>query len=366
MNSDRDRAMNTRLVKVRPDDLATESGRQAVADAAAVIRGGGLVAFPTETVYGLGANGLDEDAVARIFVTKGRPQDNPLILHVAAPEEVRPLLKEVPAEAERLMARFWPGPLTLVLPRSPLVPDAVTGGLDTVAVRLPDHLVARAVIRAAGVPIAAPSANLSGRPSPTSAEHVLADLGGRVEMVIDGGPTVVGVESTVLDLTVDPPVILRPGGVTREQLEEFLGAVAGPETPKVGAAIEGPRSPGMKYTHYSPSAPLLLFLGPPDLVARSINERAAAEGREGRRVGLLTVNQQLGAYQGGPADLLVSLGPKGDGRAAATNLFRCLRAFDLQGVDIILAEGVDEAGIGLAVMNRLRKAASKVITVGWG
>ncbi|MHB8945473.1 MAG: L-threonylcarbamoyladenylate synthase [Bacillota bacterium] len=370
--------MNTRLVKVGAAELGREDGRRAIADAAAVIRAGGLVAFPTETVYGLGTNGLDEDAVARIFVAKGRPQDNPLILHVAAPDEVRPLLKAVPPEAERLMGRFWPGPLTLVLPRSPLVPDAVTGGLETVAVRLPDHPVARALIAAAGVPIAAPSANLSGRPSPTSADHVLMDLGGRVEMIIDGGRTTVGVESTVLDLTTNPPAILRPGGVTREQLEEFLGAVAGPESPAPGAtpgakagagapaAVERPRAPGMKYTHYSPAAPLMLFIGPPDLVVWTINERAAAEGREGRRIGILTVDEHLGAYQGGAATLLVSLGPAGDGRAAATNLFGCLRAFDIQGVDVILAEGVDEAGIGLAVMNRLRKAATKAVTVGWG
>ena len=334
--------------------------------AAAILRAGRLVAFPTETVYGLGANGLDEDAVARIFAAKGRPQDNPLILHVAASDEVRPLLKEVPEEAERLMARFWPGPLTLVLPRSPLVPDIVTGGLDTVAVRLPDHPVARRIIRAAGVPIAAPSANLSGRPSPTTAEHVLADLDGRVEVVIDGGPTHVGVESTVLDLTTTPPAILRPGGVTREQLEDFLGAVIGPEASREGGDQQRPRSPGMKYTHYSPAAPLLLFLGPPELVVRAVAERAAAERRDGRRVGILTNDRHLEAYRADPGDILVSLGPEGDARAAAMHLFQCLRAFDAEGAEVILAEGIDEAGIGLAVMNRLRKAASRIITVGRG
>ncbi|HEY3315903.1 MAG TPA: L-threonylcarbamoyladenylate synthase [Bacillota bacterium] len=357
--------MNTRLVRIHPGDLDTEAGRRAISEAAAVIRAGGLVAFPTETVYGLGANGLDEDAVARIFVAKGRPQDNPLILHVAEPAAVRPLLAEVPRQAERLMARFWPGPLTLVLPRSPLVPDVVTGGLETVAVRLPDHPVARALISAAGVPIAAPSANLSGRPSPTAVEHVQTDLGGRVEMIIDGGPTDVGVESTVLDVTAEPPFILRPGGVTKEQLLAFLGEVGGPESP--GSTSAGrPRAPGMKYTHYSPRAPLTLFLGPSDLVVPTIVDRVAEERANGRRVGVLTVDEHSAALAeaSGTGVVMASLGSQLDGVAAAENLFRRLRSFDAEGVDVILAEGVDEGGLGLAVMNRLRKAAERIVRVG--
>jgi L-threonylcarbamoyladenylate synthase len=310
--------------------------------AAEVIVGGGLVAFPTETVYGLGADALNPDAVRRVFAVKGRPPDNPLIVHIAAPEGLEGVAVRVPPRARALASAFWPGPLTLVLPRAPRVPLATTGGLDTVAVRMPAHPVALALIRAAGRPIAAPSANRSGRPSPTTAAHVLEDLEGQVDVVLDGGPCPVGVESTVLDLTEEPPVILRPGGVPREALEAVLGRVRllG-EVPHAGR-----RSPGTRYRHYAPRAALLLAdpEGVEGLVARLL--------REGWRVGLLTRRP----YPETPG-LLVRRVPQ-DPSGYARHLFALLRELDALGCQVIVAETVEEKGIGAAVMDRLRRAAS--------
>ncbi len=251
--------------------------------AAAVLRQGGLVAFPTETVYGLGANGLDPRAVARIFAAKGRPADNPLILHIADGHEVNKLAARVPANAAALMAEYWPGPLTVVLARTRLVPDAVTGGLDTVAVRLPDSTVARELIRLAGVPVAAPSANTSGRPSPTTAGDVLADLDGRIDVVIDAGPCGIGVESTVVDCTTPVPTLLRPGGVTLEMLVETLGAIE--VDPALGGEDLAPRAPGMKYTHYAPAAPMTLYEGGAEAMAAAIAAEAERLTAAGKRVG---------------------------------------------------------------------------------
>lgn len=337
---------------------------EVVAQAGEILRRGGLVAFPTETVYGLGANALDSRAVARIFEVKGRPQDNPLIVHVAHRGEVAGLISgEVPERASLLIELFWPGPLTLVLPAAPHLPPQVTAGLPTVALRMPAHPVALALIEAAGVPVAAPSANLSGRPSPTTARHVLEDLGGRIEAVLDAGPAAVGLESTVLDLTGPVPMILRPGGVTREELEEVLGEVL----LAPGAAGESfgpvrPRSPGMKYRHYAPKATLLLVEGEPRRVVSRIEEQASAYLSRGMKVGILTFEETASLYHL-PQDRVhvVVAGSRKDPRAVASCLFSVLRRFDGLGVDVILAEGIEPRGMGLAVMNRLRRAAGENI-----
>ncbi len=321
--------------------------------AAAVLRQGGLVAFPTETVYGLGANGLDPRAVARIFAAKGRPADNPLILHIADGHEVNKLAARVPANAAALMAEYWPGPLTVVLARTRLVPDAVTGGLDTVAVRLPDSTVARELIRLAGVPVAAPSANTSGRPSPTTAGDVLADLDGRIDVVIDAGPCGIGVESTVVDCTTPVPTLLRPGGVTLEMLVETLGAIE--VDPALGGEDLAPRAPGMKYTHYAPAAPMTLYEGGAEAMAAAIAAEAERLTAAGKRVGAVVPAETAELL---PAAAVAAVyGTRGDLDAAAAGLYSALRVFDAEPVDVILAEGVAEAGLGLAVMNRLRKAA---------
>lgn len=341
--------MDTEMLTVNKDNPELA----ALEPAAAVLRRGGLVAFPTETVYGLGANGLDPKAVAGIYQAKGRPSDNPLILHIAEPASVLKLADCIPANAQRLMDIFWPGPLTIVFQRTAAVPDIVTGGLDTVAVRLPDSPVARQLIRLAGVPIAAPSANTSGRPSPTTAQAVWADLAGRIDIIVDAGPCEIGVESTVIDCTTPVPTLLRPGGITLEQLIEVLGEVE--LDPALSSEESVPRSPGMKYTHYAPSAPMVLVeaegTGMLDILCRETSAAIAT----GRTVGAIVSSETAGCLTPGVA---VSVyGSRQDGSQIAANLYTALRFFDNCPVDIIYAEGVSEAGIGLAVMNRLRKAA---------
>ncbi|HWQ61228.1 MAG TPA: L-threonylcarbamoyladenylate synthase [Negativicutes bacterium] len=341
--------MNTKHYVVDPD----KPDFRILAETAAVLRQGGLVAFPTETVYGLGANGLDPRAVTRIFAAKGRPADNPLILHIAERHEVNKLASRVPANAAALMAKYWPGPLTVVLDRTRLVPDEATGGLDTVAIRLPDSTVARELIRLAGVPVAAPSANTSGRPSPTTAQDVLADLAGRIEVVIDAGPCGIGVESTVVDCTTPVPTLLRPGGVTLEMLMETLGEVE--IDPALGGENFVPRAPGMKYTHYAPAAPMTLYEGEAAAVAPVLAEEAAKLAAAGRRTGAVVTEETARLLP--PETVAVVYGAQGDLEAAAANLYSALRHFDAAPVDAILAEGVAETGLGLAVMNRMRKAA---------
>lgn len=331
---------------------------EAIRRAAAIIRGGGLVAFPTETVYGLGADGLRGDAVEKIFVAKGRPQDNPLILHVAEPEGVYRVASEIPLAARTLIDSFWPGPLTLVLPKKPEVPDVVSAGLSTVGVRMPDNTIALTLIAESGVPIAAPSANASGRPSPTSAEHVIADLAGRIDLILDGGPTPVGVESTVLDLTSSPPRVLRPGGITLEQLQGVLGVVAvAVASGDVAAASRGPvPSPGMKYSHYAPKASLVLVEGEYEAVARRILEEIRGCHERGLKVGVMCSSETRKLYSD-RADVVRAVGSRLELSTVAAALFHTLRAFDADPVDLILAEGFEEAGLGFAIMNRLRRAA---------
>lgn len=349
--------MNTKLLKVLPDIPEINK----LNEAAEIIRRGGLVAFPTETVYGLGANALDEKAVAKIFTAKGRPADNPLIVHIARVREVRMLINYLPVGAKELMKEFWPGPLTLVLPRHPRVPQIVSAGLPTVAVRMPSHPVAKGLIRVANVPIAAPSANRSGKPSPTTGSHVLKDLAGKIDAVLDAGPCDVGVESTVVDLTGEFPTVLRPGGVTLEQLRAVLGRV------EVDAALSGdqsPKAPGMKYTHYAPDGDLILVEGAPKDIARKIAELYHRYRREGLRVAVLSAEEHVFRYrQELNPEVLISLGPRSMPEVAANKLYGALRECDRQEADVILSESFERSGVGLALMNRLEKAAKHKITV---
>ncbi len=350
--------VKTRILKVDPRRPEPEPIRAA----AEVLRGGGLVAFPTETVYGLGANALDPEAVAAIFRAKGRPADNPLIVHVADRQWVQELVKVLPDQAQVLIDRFWPGPLTVALPKQPHIPDIVTGGLSTVGVRMPAHPVALALIKAAGVPIAAPSANLSGRPSPTTAEDVWEDLNGRVDLILDGGETGVGLESTFLDLSTDPPVLCRPGGINPSDICSVIGPIQ--IDPSVYANLEEhemPRSPGQKYTHYAPKAEVLVVEGALETVHAKINSLAYEYMQEGRRVGVLATAESRGVYQ---VPVVLEIGSRKNLPMIASALFSTLRAFDRHGVEVVLAESLPEEGIGLAVMNRLRKAAGgRVIRV---
>ncbi|MGE5529309.1 MAG: L-threonylcarbamoyladenylate synthase [Patescibacteria group bacterium] len=343
-------------------EVTGDGFERAVARAGLVLRRGGLVAFPTETVYGLGANGLDADAVQRIFIAKGRPADNPLILHVESPAAAAAYVEDMPPAAERLAALFWPGPLTLVLPRSPRVPEIVSAGLPSLAVRVPAHPMALALIRAAGVPVAAPSANSSSRPSPTTAAHVLADLGGRIDLILDGGPTEVGLESTVLDLTGPSPRLLRPGGIT----VEALAAALGEDGLELGGGDgERPASPGMKYRHYAPRSPLTLVDGEPAAIRALIASEMALAGRQGRTLAALVYSESVPALHG--LGLVLDLGPRDDPATACRRLFTLLRECDGAGVDGILAEAGDAKGLGLAVHNRLLKAAGgHVVRAGGG
>jgi L-threonylcarbamoyladenylate synthase len=326
--------------------------RDEIREAARLLREGGLVAFPTETVYGLGANATDDRAVARIFAAKGRPDDNPLIVHIGRKEEFR--LWGVETEtATRLIERFWPGPLTLVVPLSGAIAPNVTAGLSTVAIRMPSHPVALALLQEAGVPVAAPSANRSGRPSPTEGRHVWQDLSGRIDVLLDGGPTGVGVESTVLDLTGKVPVLLRPGGVTLEELEEAAGPVhIDPGLLKQG---EKPRSPGMKYRHYAPEGEMWLVAGEEEKVRQRIREMTRQARREGRKVGVLTTEESRDLYD---ADVVVACGQRSNPASVASRLYAALRRFDEERVDLILAETFPETGLFRSVMNRLHKAAN--------
>ena len=325
--------------------LLTEKDIEA---AAAILRAGGLVGIPTETVYGLGANGLDPAAVRRIFEAKGRPQDNPLILHIPDPSWLERYCRDVPAAARRLAEQFWPGPLTMILPRRALVPDEVTCGLETVGVRCPDHPVTLDIIRAAGVPVAAPSGNRSGRPSPTCARHMLEDMEGRIQAVVDGGPCGVGVESTIVDLTLPVPRLLRPGGLPLEALE-VLGhvdvdrAVTAPLSPG-----EKPRAPGMKYRHYAPRAPVTVVTGDGAATAAYIRRQAGAN------TGVICFGEYRDRF---PGCTVRSIGPAGDRGEQARRVFDALRSFDGTPVTAIFAQCPGEEGLGLAVANRLKKAA---------
>lgn len=368
-------------------------------EAARILRSGGLVAFPTETVYGLGGNALDEDAARKIYAAKGRPSDNPLIAHVSCVEEVEPLVKEIPEAGRKLMEAFWPGPLTMIFPKSEKVPYGTTGGLDTVAIRMPDDPVANRLIALAGVPVAAPSANTSGRPSPTTADHVWQDMNGRIDMIIDGGPVGIGVESTIVDVSSAVPAVLRPGAITMEMLEEVLGEVS------VDPAILGPlsadvrpKAPGMKYKHYAPKADLTLVepgtgadresgaeqvtgaeqktgadrntgaypetgLDEAQLQAmiRKVRELSREKIEAGYKVGVICTDESRDCYTDGEVR---SIGARKSQASVAHNLYALLREFDDLGVDYIFSESFPKDHLGQAIMNRLSKAAGyKIVKV---
>ena len=326
-----------------------ESDPNAVRDAAAILRRGGLLGIPTETVYGLGADALNEDAVSRIFLAKGRPQDNPLIIHVPDASWLESYCRDVPPAAYQLAERFWPGPLTMILPRRDIVPLQTTGGLETVGVRCPNHPVTLAIIEAAGVPIAAPSGNTSGRPSPTTAAHMIEDMDGRIDGIVDGGPCTVGVESTIIDLTVTPPRLLRPGGLPLESLRQVLGEVAVDKVVTgLLAAGERPRAPGMKYRHYAPHAPVTVVTGEPERSARRI------QGLLSDTAGVICFDEYAPLF---PGHIIHKLGPAADKSAQARHVFDALRTFDGTDVTEIFAQCPDDGGLGLAVANRLKKAA---------
>lgn len=343
--------MKTEITSIDPLNIDTDK----LSTAAVSLGNGGLVAFPTETVYGLGANALDKDAVANIFKAKGRPADNPLIVHISDKHDINKLARVLPACAGKLIEAFWPGPLTLIVPRSSIIPDIVTAGLDTVGVRFPSHPVAAALIKMSGVPVAAPSANTSGRPSPTKAEHVIEDMYGKVDYIIDSGSVEVGLESTVLDITSDTPVILRPGKITREQLEAVLGTVdIDPSLVSKDSTVIKPRAPGMKYRHYAPKAKVIVVEGNAASVAEYINKASEEQRQNGVITGVLATDETIGLYKTGK---VISLGSRKQPTDIAARLFDALREFDTTDTQLIYAEAVEKKGIGAAIMNRLNKAA---------
>lgn len=375
-------------------------GKEGISEAAEILKGGGLVAFPTETVYGLGGNGLDKEAAKKIYAAKGRPSDNPLILHVSSIEEVYPLVKALPEKAKKLMEAFWPGPLTLVLPKSDLVPKESTGGLETVALRSPENALTLSLIRACGFPIAGPSANLSGRPSPTEASHVFEDLGGRIEGILEDGAVGIGVESTIVDLSEDCPTLLRPGAITPEDLEELLGEKVAIDPTLLGKSMaEGftPKAPGMKYRHYAPKAEMILFkkkeeeendlkAGQEDIaksilsyggkelsdcpeqeVKKSVAKAILSYGEKElsvspeKRIWILCGEDTASLYEGDGRFTVQILGRREEPLSMTHNLFRLLRQADEEGTELILGECYSEEGVGFALMNRLKKAAGQRI-----
>ena len=326
-----------------------ETDNTAIQQAAAILRHGGLLGIPTETVYGLGANALDETAVLHIFEAKGRPQDNPLILHVPGADWLELYCHDIPPVAYALAERFWPGPLTMILPRRDIVPLRTTGGLETVGVRCPDHPMTLAIIREAGIPVAAPSGNTSGRPSPTTAQHMLEDMDGKIDGIVDGGPCSVGVESTIIDLTVTPPRLLRPGGLPLEALEEVLGTVTVDKAVRQKLTDgEQAKAPGMKYRHYAPKAPVTVITGTPGASAAYIAAHLT------KHSGVICFDEYAPLFEG---HTIHRLGPAGDKLAQAQHVFDALRTFDGTDVTEIFAQCPDEGGLGLAVGNRLKKAA---------
>lgn len=362
---------------------------QELFQAARVLREGGLVAFPTETVYGLGGNGLNADAARKIYAAKGRPSDNPLIAHISCMEELEPLVREIPEAGRVLAEKYWPGPLTMIFPKSDLVPYSTTGGLDTVAVRMPSDPIANRLIRLAGVPVAAPSANTSGRPSPTTADHVWQDMNGKIEMIVDGGPVGIGVESTIVDVSGPVPTILRPGAITQEMLDELFGHVA-VDPAILGPMKEGvrPKAPGMKYKHYAPKGELTLIQLKDETIkelytpgsrlfsqvsrmmadsgknwkldmesfymAWKVNEAAARMEQTGAKVGVICTDETMDEYT---VAVKRSIGRRSSQDSVAHNLYAVLRDFDDLGVDYIYSESFADTHLGSAIMNRLNKAA---------
>ena len=343
--------MNTKIIQINRENFTDAE----LAEAAELLRNGGLVAIPTETVYGLGANALDESASKKIYEAKGRPSDNPLIAHISCMDELSALVSEIPEAGRKLAEKYWPGPLTMVFPKKEIVPYGTTGGLETVAIRMPSDPVANRLIKLAGVPIAAPSANTSGRPSPTKAEHVVEDMNGKIEMIIDSGEVGIGVESTIVDVSGKVPMLLRPGAITMEMLRETLGEV------EIDPAILGPlsadvkpKAPGMKYRHYAPQAEMTLVEGEMEHVVEFINQEAKLALEAGLKVGIICTEESRESNHCG---MLKVIGSRENEESVAHNLFAVLREFDDQKVDCIFSESFSKDRLGQAIMNRLCKAA---------
>jgi L-threonylcarbamoyladenylate synthase len=342
--------LNTKVLLIDEERI----DKALIEEAAESLKHGGLVAFPTETVYGLGANALDEKAVEKIFHAKGRPQDNPLIIHVAE-FDIDAYASNIPMVARELMRKFWPGPLTIILNKTSLIPEATSAGLPSVGIRMPSNAVARLLIKASGVPVAAPSANISGRPSPTDWKRCVEDLDGKVDYIVGGGRCEVGLESTIVDCTVVPPCVLRPGGITLNMLREVDSEIyIDPAVMKKGEGNFKPKAPGMKYRHYAPKAPLKIIKGDLKKTIAKINEIVQNSIDENKRVGILSTDETKPYY---PAGLVISLGSRKDMSNIGQNLFEALRSFDDEKVDVILSEAFEEDGLGTAVMNRLSKSA---------
>lgn len=354
--------MDTVTVRIMPQGEGfTAEEDAALRRAGSIIQGGGLVAFPTETVYGLGGDALNADSARKIYAAKGRPSDNPLIVHICRLEDLQKIACRVQEAAMRIAKAFWPGPLTMILHKTELVPAETTGGLDTVAVRFPSDRIARKLIEYGGGYVAAPSANRSGRPSPTLAKYVLQDMDGRIEMIIDGGQVGIGLESTILDLTVQPPQILRPGYVTAEMLGGVLEEIDTDVTIMDADSGQAPKAPGMKYRHYAPKGELALVEGKPEAVVQYINEQARRHRGENKKTGVIGTAERIACYH---ADSVKNAGSRGEPLAAARQLYTFLREFDDEEVAYIYSEAFEGTGIGQALMNRLLKAAGhKVIQV---
>ncbi len=348
--------MITKIVAVKRDNviIKDEDTINIIKEAGLILKRGGLVAFPTETVYGLGGDALNPRSSEKIYNAKGRPSDNPLIIHIASIEKLEQIVEIIPQKGRALANAFWPGPLTMIFHKSEIVPDETTGGLSTVAVRMPSHETAIALIEAAGGFIAAPSANLSGRPSPTVAKYVIEDMDGRIDMIIEGDAIEIGLESTIVDVTEDPPVILRPGFVTKEMLEAIIGEVKTDRTILEGTSTKAPKAPGMKYRHYAPKGEMTMIEGKPEQVIACINERAKKAKAEGKKVGVIATTENIMQYE---ADYIKCIGSKQNEEQIASQLYRILREFDDDGVDVILSECFSEEGMGYAIMNRLLKAS---------
>lgn len=343
--------MKTKIVEIDEKDI----DKDLVKDAGEVIKRGGLVAFPTETVYGLGANALDSEAVKKIFIAKGRPQDNPLIVHISKLEEIYPLVTQIPDIANKLFESFWPGPMTVILKKSSLIPLVTTSGLDCVGIRLPSNIIARQLIQSAGVPIAAPSANLSGKPSPTYVQRCIEDLDGKIDYILGGKNCRIGLESTVIDCTVKPPCILRPGAITLEMFKKIDDDIyIDPAVMEKPDENMKPKAPGMKYRHYAPKAPVKIIIGDVQKTVAKINEIVQNYICENKVVGIMATDETFKSYKYG---VVLSLGSRNDMLSIASNLFETLRSFDDRNVDVILSEGFEEIGLGVAVMNRLKKSS---------
>lgn len=346
--------MKTQIFKVDSDNI----DNTIIDKAADIIKSGGLVAFPTETVYGLGGDGLNPSAAMKIYAAKGRPSDNPLILHISDISQLSTLVREIPENAKRLAREFWPGPLTMIFKKSDIVPKETSGGLNTVAIRFPENKVAQALITSSGTPIAAPSANTSGRPSPTRASHVEFDLNGKIDMIIDGGACEFGLESTIVDVSGEVPCLLRPGSITLEMLRGVLDSVNVDKAVVTKLDVgELPKAPGMKYTHYSPSADVVIVRGNRDEMVHKINE-LITQVNSSFKIGVIATEENKDKYKN--CEVLV-IGSINDPQTIAANLFKMLRKCDYHKIDKVFAEGLCEDELGLAIMNRLKKAAGYCI-----